>query len=74
MIRWTWDMLIINIFKIIIGVVLFLFLSSLRMREGYETNNEEKIKNKIKPASVKESTLHLRLLHLGSTTPLDNHL
>ena len=52
----------------------FLFLSVLWMRAGYETNDEEKRKKKFKPASVKESPSHLRLLHFGSSGPLDNHL
>ena len=33
------------------------------MRVGYETNDEEKRKNKLKPVSVKEPTPHTRLLH-----------
>ena len=53
---------------------LFLFLSGLRPREGYETNDEEKIKNKFKPASVKEPPSQLRLLQIGSSGPQDNHL
>ena len=37
---------------------LFLFLSGLRTRmAGYETNDEEKSKQKFKPASVKESPI-----------------
>ena len=51
-----------------------LFLSGLQTREGYETNDEEKIKNKFKPASVKEPSSQLRLLHFGSSGPQDNHL
>ena len=51
-----------------------LFLSGLRTRARYETNDEERIKNKFKPASVKEPPSHLRLLHFGSSVPLDNHL
>ena len=51
-----------------------LFLSDLRTREGYETNNEEKIKNKFKSVSIKEPTSHLILLHFGSSGPLDNNL
>ena len=43
------------------------------MRVGYETIDEEKRKNKFKPAPVKEPTSHTRLLHLGSLCPLDNH-
>ena len=54
--------------------LLFLFLSGLRMRAGYETNDEEKGKSKFKPASVKEPPSHLRLLHFGSSVPLENHL
>ena len=54
--------------------VFVLLLSGLWTRKGYETNNEEKRKKKFKPAFVKEPKSHLRLLYLGSTTPLDNHL
>ena len=51
-----------------------LFLSGLRLCEGYETNDEEKRKKKFKPASVKELSSPLRLLHFGSSGPQDNHL
>ena len=41
---------------------------------GYETNDEEKRKKKYKPASVKEPTSYIRLLHHRSTVLRDNHL
>ena len=47
-----------TLFVVVVFVVLFLFLSGHRMRVGYETSDEEKIKNKFKPASVKEPTSH----------------
>ena len=71
-------LLLVGVVVIVVVVIVVVVLVWSGLVSGcvwdMKTNDEEKIKNKSKPASAKEPTSHLRLLHHGSTAPLDNHL